>query len=113
MVPSERDGPARRNWADKSTGRCLAPGGGGCRHAIWSLSSPNDVVKAPDDSRCRCGLHGGFYTTVDVGLDAMLCWEPNYECNLYWGNTWPLEVVARWFWKSNRVCEIVALTDGF
>jgi len=36
---------------------------------------------------------------------------PNYEYNLC--NTWPLEVVAWWFWKSSRVCEIIARTDGF
>jgi len=43
----------------------------------------------------------------------MLCLGPSYECNLYWGNTWPLEVIAWWFWKSNGVCKIVARTDGF
>ena len=31
---------------------------------------------------------------------------------MYWGNTWPLEVVAWWFWKSNVVCEIMARIDG-
>jgi len=24
----------------------------------------------------------------------------SYECSLYWNNTWPIEVVAWWFWKS-------------
>jgi len=43
----------------------------------------------------------------------MLCWGPSYECNFYWGNMWPLKVVAWSFWKSNGVCEIVARTDGF
>jgi len=38
---------------------------------------------------------------------------PSYECNLYWGNTWPLKIVAWWFWKSSGVCEIVARTNGF
>jgi len=23
---------------------------------------------------------------LDGGLDAMLCWGPSYECNLYWSN---------------------------
>ena len=40
-------------------------------------------------------------------------WGPNYECNLYWGNTWPLEVVAWWIKKSSGVCEIVARTTRF
>jgi len=56
---------------------------------------------------------GGFYTTLDGGFDAMLCWGPNYECNLYWGNTWPLEVVAWWFLQSSGVFKIVTRTDGF
>jgi len=43
----------------------------------------------------------------------MLFWGLSYECNLYWANTWPLEVVARWFWKSNRVCEIVDRINEF
>jgi len=30
------------------------------------------------------------YTALDVGHEAMLCWGPSYECNLYWGNTWSL-----------------------
>ena len=42
----------------------------------------------------------------------MLCWGPSYECNLYQGNTWPLKVVAQWFWKSSGVCEIVARTTS-
>jgi len=67
----------------------------------------------PCGSGCRVRLRREFYTTLDGGLDAMLCWGPNYECNLYWGNTWPLEVVAWWFWKSSGVCEIVARMDGF
>ena len=46
---------------------------------------------------CSDGLREGLYTTLDEGLDAMLCWEPSYECDLYWDNTWPLEVVAWWF----------------
>jgi len=46
---------------------------------------------------CRVGLRGGFYTTYDGGLEVMLGWGPSYECSLYWGNTWPLEVVAWWF----------------
>ncbi|QCD79013.1 hypothetical protein DEO72_LG1g2650 [Vigna unguiculata] len=62
---------------------------------------------------CSDGLREGFYTTLDGGLDAMLCWGPRYECNLYWGNTWPLEVVTWWFWKSSGVYEIVARRDGF
>jgi len=33
--------------------------------------------------------------------------------NLYWGNMWPLEVVAWWFWKSSGVCKIMTRTDGF
>jgi len=53
------------------------------------------------------------YTALNEGHDTMLCWGPNYECNLYWGNTWPLEVVAWWFWKSSGVCEIVAHTARF
>jgi len=56
----------------------------------------------------RIILHG-----LDKGLDVILCWGPNYECNLYWGNTWPLDVVAWWFWKSSGVCEIMARTAGF
>jgi len=40
-------------------------------------------------------------------------WGPNYECNLYWGNTWPLKVVAWWFRKSSGVCEIVARMARF
>jgi len=40
-------------------------------------------------------------------------WGPSYECILYWGNTWPLEVVAWWFRKSSGVCEIVARTTRF
>ena len=62
---------------------------------------------------CSDGLRERLYTTLDGGLDVMLCWGANYECNLYTGNTWPLEVVAWWFWKSSGVCEIVARTDGF
>jgi len=54
-----------------------------------------------------------FYTALDGGHDVMLCFGPNYECNLYWGNTWTLEVVAWWFWKSSGVCEIVARLNGF
>ena len=42
----------------------------------------------------------------------MLCRGPNYECNLYWGNTSSLEVVVWWFLKSSGVCEIVARTNG-
>ena len=70
-----------------------------------------DVVLG--DFGCSDGLREGFYIALDGGLDAMLCWGPSYECNLYWGNTWPLEVVAWWFWKSSEVCEIVAHMDGF
>jgi len=43
----------------------------------------------------------------------MLCWGPNYECNLYWGNKLPLKVVAWWFWNSSGVCKIVARTVRF
>ena len=71
--------------------RCVAPGGFGCSD----------------------GLREGFYTALDGGLDVMPCWGPNYECNLYWGNTWLLDVVAWWFWRSSGVCKIVARTDGF
>jgi len=49
------------------------------------------------DFGCNNGLREGFYATLDGGLDAMLCWGLSYECNLYWGNTWPLKVVVRWF----------------
>ena len=38
---------------------------------------------------------------------------PSYECNLYLGNMWSLEVVAWWFRKSSGVCEIVACTVKF
>jgi len=31
---------------------------------------------------------------LDGGLETMLCWGPNYVCNLYWDSMWPLEVVA-------------------
>jgi len=62
---------------------------------------------------CSNGLREGFYIALDEGLDAMLCWGPSYECNLYWDNMWPLEVVAWWFWNSSGVCEIVARTTGF
>ena len=55
----------------------------------------------------------GFYTTLDEGQDAMLWLGPNYECNLYWGNTLPLEVVAWSFRKSSGVCKIVARTMRF
>jgi len=30
VAPDGRDGSAKRNWADMSTGRRLVPGGGGC-----------------------------------------------------------------------------------
>ena len=63
--------------------------------------------------RCSIVLCEGFYTTLDGGLDVMLCWGPSYECNLYWGNAWPLKVVACLFWKSSGVCKIVARTTGF
>jgi len=33
---------------------------------------------------------GDSYTALDEGHEAMLWWGPSYECNLYWGNTWPL-----------------------
>jgi len=79
----------------------------------WSASSPSDVCEAPSSFGCKVGLCGGFYTTLDGGLEAMLCWGPSYEYNLYWGNTWPLNVVAWWFWKFNGVCEIMARIDGF
>jgi len=62
---------------------------------------------------CSNGLHEGFYTALDSDLDAMLCLGPSYECNLYWDNTWQLEVVAWWFWKFNGVCKIVARTAEF
>jgi len=32
------------------------------------------------------------YTALDGGDDAMPCWEPSYECNLYWGNTFFLKM---------------------
>jgi len=38
-----------------------------------------------------------FYTALDGGHYAMLCWGLSYECNSHWGNTWPLEVIAWWF----------------
>ncbi|QCE14357.1 hypothetical protein DEO72_LG11g1357 [Vigna unguiculata] len=34
------------------------------------------------------------YIALHGGHDAMLCVGPSYECDLYWGNMWPLEVVA-------------------
>jgi len=46
---------------------------------------------------CRVELRGGFYTVLDGGLETMLDCGPSYKCSLYWGNTWPLEVVAWWF----------------
>jgi len=51
--------------------------------------------------------------SLNGGLETMLYWGPNYECNLYCSNTWPLEVVVWWFWKSSGVYEIVARTNGF
>ena len=54
-----------------------------------------------------------FYTALDGGHEMMLCWGPNYECNLYWGNKLPLKVVAWWFWNSSGVCKIVARTVRF
>jgi len=55
---------------------------------------PSNASDALGGFGSRVGLCGGFYMALDEGLDVMLCWGPNYECNLYWGNTWPLEVVA-------------------
>jgi len=55
---------------------------------------PVDTCDAPSNFGCQTGSRGGFYTTLDGGLEAMLCWGPRYECNLYWGNTWALDVVA-------------------
>jgi len=54
-----------------------------------------------------------FYTALDEGHDVMLWLGASYECNLYWGDTWPLEVVAWWFRKSSGACEIVAHTTRF
>jgi len=54
-----------------------------------------------------------FYTTLDGDHEAILCWGPSYECNLYWGNTWPLEVVVWWFRKSSGVCKIVTRMTRF
>ena len=62
---------------------------------------PSDACEALGNFRYKDGLREGFYTTLDGGLDAMLCWGPSCECTLYWDNTWPLEVVAWWFWKSS------------
>jgi len=61
---------------------------------VWNQLPPSDKSDAPGGFGCRAGSHGGFYTALDGGLDVMLCWGPNYECNLDWGNTCPLEVVA-------------------
>jgi len=44
-----------------------------------------------------------FYTALRDVHDTMLWLGPSYECILYWGNTWPLEVVAWWFRKSSGV----------
>jgi len=90
----------------------IAPGGGGgiglpgdsYQQAIGNLVSPSDEYEAPGGSGCRVGLRRGFYTALDEGLEAMICWGPSYEQSLYWGNIRSLEVVAWWF---------VARIDGF
>ncbi|QCD96358.1 hypothetical protein DEO72_LG6g1060 [Vigna unguiculata] len=86
---------------------------GGDRQAIWNQTTLGDACDALGDFGCRPGSRGGFYIALDGCTDVMLCWGPSYECILYWGNMWPLEVVAWWFWKSIGVCKIVARMDGF
>jgi len=44
--------------------------------AIWNQTAPSDVCDAPGDFRSRAGSRGGFYTTLDGGLEAMLFWGP-------------------------------------
>ena len=48
---------------------------------------PSDTNVAPGGSRGKGELLEGFYTKLDGGLETMLCWGPNYESGLYWGNT--------------------------
>ena len=114
MVLGGRVGLAKRKQTSRDTRRRVAPGN--VRRppqAVQNQTVSGDACDALGNFGCRAKSHEGFYTALDGGLDVMLCQGPCYKCILYWGNTWPLEVVAWWFWKSSGVCKIVACTDKF
>jgi len=64
------------------------------RQAVWNHNLPSNVCEALGSFGCRVGLYGGFYTALGGGFKTMTCWGPFTSCSFYWGNTWPLKVVA-------------------